>query len=418
MRGLLTLLLPALLITGGCAVNPVTGERQLSLISTAQELNLGAAEYQRAVQQQGGEYLADPAVGRYVQEVGQRLAAVSHQPDLPYEFAVINSDTPNAWALPGGKIAINRGLLVLLEDEAQLAAVLGHEIVHVTARHGAQGMSRSILVELGAGVAGLAAGEAGDLVASGVRTGGSMLVAKYSRDQELEADLYGTRYMSAANYDPGAAAELQAILMRLAQGRQPDLLTSLFASHPPSYQRLEQNRQTAASLPGSQRHPERFRQQMARLNQSRPAYQIAANAQKQLADQPQQALQLIEQALKTEPRESRFHELRADALMQLGKNTAAMAAYDQAVRLNPGFFSPWLARGLANFRLQRPEQAEKDLLEANRRLATRIATFVLGELALQQGRQQQAAEYYQAVASADDQLGQQARERLRAMGRN
>ena len=100
-------------------------------------------------QSQGGDYYLDQSLQTYVAGVGQRLAAVSDRPDLPYEFVVLNNDVPNAWALPGGKIAINRGLLVLLEDEAQLAAVLGHEIVHAAARHGASQMTRGTLANIG-----------------------------------------------------------------------------------------------------------------------------------------------------------------------------------------------------------------------------------------------------------------------------
>jgi predicted Zn-dependent protease len=104
---------------------------------------------------QGGDMVADPELTAYVQSVGQRIAAVSDS-DLPYEFVVLNNGVPNAWALPGGKIAVNRGLLAELEDEAELAAVLGHEIVHAAARHGAQAVTRGTLLQ-GALVVGMIA---------------------------------------------------------------------------------------------------------------------------------------------------------------------------------------------------------------------------------------------------------------------
>ncbi|MBT8141393.1 MAG: M48 family metalloprotease, partial [Gammaproteobacteria bacterium] len=129
------LLLPLLFLLG-CATNPVTGKKELRVVGEDTEINLGIQQYNPARQSQGGDYVIDPQLTKYVQGVGNRLAKVSDRP-LPYEFQVINSSVPNAWALPGGKIAINRGLLYELNSEAELAAVMGHEIVHSAARHGA-----------------------------------------------------------------------------------------------------------------------------------------------------------------------------------------------------------------------------------------------------------------------------------------
>ncbi|MDA8978789.1 M48 family metalloprotease, partial [bacterium] len=125
----------AVLFAAGCAVNPVTGEKELSLISERQEISLGENNYGPSRQSQGGDYYLDSELQAYITSVGRRLAAQSDRPDLPYEFVVLNNSVPNAWALPGGKIAINRGLLEYLDDESQLAAVLAHEIVHAAARH-------------------------------------------------------------------------------------------------------------------------------------------------------------------------------------------------------------------------------------------------------------------------------------------
>ena len=136
----------ALAVMSGCAVNPVTGKREITLVSEAGEIQLGEQNYRPMQQAQGGVYDIDHDLTEYVSEVGQRLAAVSDRP-LPYEFVVLNSSVPNAWALPGGKIAINRGLLTELGSEAELAAVLGHEIVHAAARHSARQMERGMLLQ-------------------------------------------------------------------------------------------------------------------------------------------------------------------------------------------------------------------------------------------------------------------------------
>jgi predicted Zn-dependent protease len=121
-------------LLAACSTNPVTGEKELMLVGEGTELSIGAQQYAPMRQSEGGDYLMDPALTAYVQQVGNRLAAVSDR-ELPYEFSVLNNTIPNAWALPGGKIAVNRGLLVQLKSESELAAVLGHEIVHAAARH-------------------------------------------------------------------------------------------------------------------------------------------------------------------------------------------------------------------------------------------------------------------------------------------
>ena len=128
MKRIISGLLALCLVTG-CAVNPVTGRNQLSIVSEAQERKIGAEQYSPSQQSQGGQFETEQALTSYVNEVGQRLAAVSERA-LDYEFVVLNNGVPNAWALPGGKIAVNRGLLIELDNEAELAAVLGHEIVH------------------------------------------------------------------------------------------------------------------------------------------------------------------------------------------------------------------------------------------------------------------------------------------------
>ena len=138
-----------LLSLTGCSVNPVTGKQQLMFSSIAKDIQIGKEQYLPAQQSQGGMYYLDENLHTYISAVGNKLASVSDQPQLPYEFVVLNNSVPNAWALPSGKIAINRGLLVQLENEAQLAAVLSHEIVHAAARHGAQRMRDNLIVQAG-----------------------------------------------------------------------------------------------------------------------------------------------------------------------------------------------------------------------------------------------------------------------------
>ncbi|MCL4721481.1 MAG: M48 family metalloprotease, partial [Gammaproteobacteria bacterium] len=236
----LAILALALQVTA-CGTNPVTGERELQFVSESQELQIGAQAYGPTRQSQGGDLRVLPELTTYVNDVGQKLAAVSDRP-LPYEFSVLNSSVPNAWALPGGKIAINRGLLTELDNEAELAAVLGHEIVHAAARHGAKAQERGTLLQVGmvAAQVGVAMSDvgatAGNLLVMGAGVGAQLVSTKYGREAELESDLYGMRYMQRAGYDLQGAVTLQEKFLKLseASGRNQNWLEGLFASHPPS----------------------------------------------------------------------------------------------------------------------------------------------------------------------------------------
>ena len=192
-------LLASLSLLLGCAVNPVTGKNELSLISPQQEIALGKKNYQPSRQSQGGDYYIDDQLQAYVAGVGKKIAAVSDRPDLPYEFKVLNNSVPNAWALPGGKIAINRGLLSYLEDESQLAAVLAHEIVHAAARHGAKTIERGTILQgaLTAASISLEKNQTrnGNMVMEGANLGAQLISQGYSRSAELEADYFGILYI-------------------------------------------------------------------------------------------------------------------------------------------------------------------------------------------------------------------------------
>ncbi|MBD3648607.1 MAG: M48 family metalloprotease, partial [Pseudomonadales bacterium] len=203
---LVTLLLCCFTLVTGCTVNPVTGERELALVSEGQEVAIGREQYLPAQQSQGGQYTVDESLGRYVSDVGQRIASVSDR-NLPYEFVVLNNSTPNAWALPGGKIAVNRGLLTSLNNEAELAAVLGHEVVHSAARHGARSMQRGLILQGLVMATALSASDSdyANFIVGGAQLRAQLLNQKYGRDAELEADYYGMQYLDRAGYDPEAA---------------------------------------------------------------------------------------------------------------------------------------------------------------------------------------------------------------------
>ena len=235
----------ALGFAAACSVNPVTGERELSLISEQQEIAMGAEASGQVAQQLG--LVEDEALQRYVSEVGQRLAAVSERPDLPWEFRVVDDPTPNAFALPGGYIFVTRGLANLLTSEAELAAVLGHEIGHVTARHSVSQMSRAQLAQLGLGLGMILSPEVaqlGDLLGSGLQ----LLFLKYGRDDERQSDELGFRYMLEVGYDVEEMDDVFRALLAAGEQAGASPLPDWLSSHPTEAERIRAAEQRVAAL--------------------------------------------------------------------------------------------------------------------------------------------------------------------------
>lgn len=414
--GATTLLVAAL---AGCAANPVTGRNELQLIPESQEIQIGRENYAPLRQAEGGDLVIEPELTAYVNEVGQRLAAVSDRPQLPYEFVVVNNSVPNAWALPGGKIAINRGLLMEMDSEAELAAVLGHEIVHAAARHGAQRMERGLLME--AGVAAVMIGtqdtrHAG-LVGGVAQVGAMLLTQGYSRGAELEADDYGMLYMHRAGYDPQAAVALQETFVRLSEGRQAGWLDGLLASHPPSQERVDANRARAAALgsEGTTMGRERYHARLAALRGNADAYAAFDSGREALAEgRHTEAAEAARRAIRLEPREAQFYGLLGAAEHSRGPR-AALPHYDDAIRLNGGYYAFYLQRGLAHQELGNREAAVRDLQRSNELLPTAAANAALGGVAESLGQRDAAIGYYRAAARANNSDGQHALRRLAAL---
>lgn len=399
------LLAVAAALVSACSTNPVTGESELSLISTEQEIHQGSQAFAPLRQAQGGDYVADPQVVRYVQSVGERIAAVSER-ELPYEFVVINDSTPNAWALPGGKIAVNRGLLVNLDNEAQLAAVLSHEIVHAAARHGAHRMQFGMLMDGVLALADVALGSSAyrGLALAGAQVGGGLLGLKYGRDDEREADHHGIRYMQRAGYDPAAAVSLQQTFLRLAQDRAPGWLEGLFSSHPPSQERVDNNRHSAAALgnAGGELGAERYRRGIARLLRTKRAYAAHDEAVEAYEGGDRvRALALLDEAVAIEPEESLFHALRGRIRAAQGDKLRARAHLDHAIALDSGHYRHYVTRGAVLQALGDRDGAQRDFRYSVQLLPTPDAQYQLGLHAMQQGRADEAIGYFREVVAAD-----------------
>jgi len=338
------------LTLSGCSVNPVTGENQLSLIGESQELAMGAEQYVPTQQTQGGRFYVDPALTLYVSGVGQKMSRVSDRAGLAYAFVVLTSSVPNAWALPGGKIAINRGLLTELDDEAQLASVLGHEIVHAAARHSVQRMQQGMLIS--AGVAGLgfalSDNEWAGLIMGGAALGAQLALAQYSQGDELESDHYGIIYMKEAGYDPQAAVELRELFLKLSEGRHSIFIDGLFGTHPPSARRVQENRELVQKVgAGGYRGEDVYERKMAKLRSLQPAYDAHDKAMELVSKgEMKPALDKINEAIRLLPREAMFYALRGRIYQDQKETENAAAAFEKAVELHPDMFNYRLCQGL------------------------------------------------------------------------
>ena len=224
----------------GCAVDPVTGRQQLMLMSPAEEI---ALDKQQSPYQFSSDYgtVQDPVLNTYLDHVGTEVATRSHRPEMPFSFRAVNASYINAYAFPGGSIASTRGILVELENEAELAALFGHEIGHVNARHTAERATKGALAQIlisSAAVATSAAGYGnyGGLIQDIGGLGAGALLAHYSRDNEREADELGMEYMTRTGYTPQGMVGLMEVLLENGHSK-PNAIEMMFSTHPMSDER-------------------------------------------------------------------------------------------------------------------------------------------------------------------------------------
>ncbi len=259
----------------GCAINPVTGESQLMMVSEEEEIQM---DRQYSPMQFSSDYGAtqDSALNAYVNQVGGAMTPRTHRTQMPYSFRVVNATYVNAYAFPGGSIACTRGILLKLDDEAELAALLGHEIGHVNARHTAAAMSKGMLSQAVVGglsiLAGAAAPGFGQITSQLGGIGAGALLASYSRDNERQADALGTEYMVRADYGPDGMVGLMDMLRSLSKSK-PNGVEIFFATHPMSEERYQTAVATVRTqYPQARDYPvyrERFMDNTARLRAMR-----------------------------------------------------------------------------------------------------------------------------------------------------
>lgn len=224
-----------LLHQGACVKNPVTGGRQLALISESQEIAIGQESHPEVLAEFGS--VEDQALQEYFSRIGLEMAKISHRPDLPWKFTVLDSPVVNAFAVPGGYIYLTRGILAYMNNEAELAGVMGHEIGHVTARHSVTQISQQELLGLGLGLGSVFSSRFRQ-VSSLAEMGLGVLMLKYSRDYERQSDQLGIQYMAQAGYDPAQMSRLFQVFEGLRED-QGAAIPNWLSSHPGPPDRIQ-----------------------------------------------------------------------------------------------------------------------------------------------------------------------------------
>jgi len=412
----------------GCATNPVTGTKEIMLYSRRDEI---AMDQQAAPHQFSADYgaLQDVTTNNYLAEVGRQIAAVSHRPDMPYSFRGVNASYVNAYAFPGGSIAATRGILLTLDNEAELAALLGHEIGHVSARHTAHAMSKGALVSGGLTLAALLVGASDKhkdyapwVIGLG-SIGAGMLLARYSREDERQADELGLQYMVCAGHNPQGMVGLMDKLRKMEKDR-PGVIELMFATHPMSAERyrmaLERVQSQYAVECSRPLNRERYQDTLAALRRLRPTVAAVQRGDEYARGQRWDAAWAeYQEALRLTPDD--YEGLLKAAVCQLRKHKAAEAfsLAQKAAAVYPAEPQAWHVSGLAALMQRRYEEALSEFTRYERVLpGNPLTTFYRARAYDGLGQREPAAELYMAFlrAQSEGQEAEFARQRLAALG--
>lgn len=418
-------LLGASALVAGCATNPVTGESQFMLVSEAQELSW---DKEMAPHQFSADYgaIQDKALNEYVGSVGSSMVSSCHRPNMPYSFRVVNSPVINGYTFPAGSVAIARGLMLEMESEAQLAAVLGHEIGHVCARHTGARMSWAMMTQLGVAVLAAYLEEEHEnyaVIGAGLgMVGANMLLCRYSRDDERQADSLGLRYMTNAGYDPAGMADLMQVFIDLQEDK-PSAVELLFATHPMSDERYANAESEIAAKYSNgewKQNRERYMDNTASLRQIGSAIREMQEGESRIMqDEYAKAEQHLRKALKIAPDDYAGLMLLGKALCAEGKYVEAEKCVMQARDVYPAEAQSYHLAGMVQIQRKKYGAAFNSFEEYDKILPGNENTVYLKGLALDgQGRKSDAAEHYvnYLQQSPNGEYADVAMERLRKLG--
>ncbi len=350
------LLFLAFTLFGSCAVNPVTGQSQLMLVSEEQEIAMGKELYPNALwggEGGGGEY-RDERLKTYLKGIVVNIHKASHRPNLPVDFAIQDSSVPNAWAIPG-YVVMTRGLLANLNNEAEFAYIMGHEMGHVAARHSASQMSKGMLAQVllgGAGIA-LAGSDYSEAALTLGSIGGSLLLLKYSRSDELEADRLGVQYMTRLGYDPRNALNAQKNIENISNeyirslGQEPGergFFEDLLSTHPRTSVRVEEMQNIINTMPrqpirGDGTNRQQFQSATTEIRKTHAIYtnyyDKGVRALKK--DNLPEAASFAQMALAQDQKRAPFHTLNGFIMLKKKDYSGAERSFQQALSIDPNY---------------------------------------------------------------------------------
>ncbi len=391
-------------VAGGCATNPVTGKRQFMLLTEQDEIDLDRTHAPHQISADYG-VTADPRLNQYVREVGGKLAPLTQRPHMPYSYQVVNAPYFNAYTFPAGTIACTRGIMIGMENEAQLAALLGHELGHVNARHAAQRMSTGILAQLTVLALDLAISTQEKYadyapLASGLgMVGAGALLAYYSREDERQADALGMDYAVAAGHTPDGMIGLMDLLRRTGRG-SPNAIERMFASHPMSEERYQNVRRQADLQYASarDRSPGRDRYMDATAGLRKIDGAIIALQKGQEAMQRgrhQSAYDHYREALRIAPDDYAGLLMLAECYQAMNRPEDAHRVAMRAGQVNPGEPQAVFVLGMAELKRNRPEEAHRQFARYKRLLPGNPQVTYWNGFALEKmGRRDAAASEY------------------------
>lgn len=386
----------------GCATNPVTGRSQLMLVSETSEIQM---DQKYSPQQFSTDYgiLQDKVLNDYINRTGQGIAAITHRPQMPFSFQGVNATYINAYAFPGGSIAATRGILLKLENEAELGALLGHELGHVNMRHTAERMSKGVLAQ--AVVAGLAiyAGTRGsgysELAGGLGMLGAGVLLASYSRENEREADALGMAYMTQSGYNPEGMVGLMDMLNNLSK-KKAGAAQLLFATHPMSDERYQTAVTDSQKKYGAQKdlplYRDRYMDHTVDLRAIQGAIEEMQKGEKALGKKKYpEAESHFRIALKQAPEDYAGLLMLSKCLLAQKKTDEALKYAEKARHVNPGEAQAMHLSGYAKIRKKQFSAAYQDFQNYQKTLPENPNTFFFKGLSLEgmQQKRRAAKEY-------------------------
>lgn len=418
--------LAAVSTAAGCAANPVTGKNQFMLMSEGEEVQI---DRQSSPHQFSSDYgvTQDGALQAYVSSVGKRLAGRTHRQQMPYNFNVVNATYINAYAFPGGSIAITRGILAELDDESELAGLIGHELGHVNARHTAARMSKGKVLGGLVGTVSILAGAAnstlGDIAGTVGGAGASLLLARYSREDERQADELGMEYMVGAGLSPQGMVGLMDMLRSMGK-REPSAIEAMFSSHPMSAERydtaVQRSRTQYADKQKLPLNKDRYQDATASLRRLKPMFKLLQEGDKAMAAKDYKAAENhYDEGLKHSPND--YAGLVMMAKCQIAQENAKRAAEyaDRARTVYPSEAQAQHIHGVASIMAKDYANALADFSAYEKKLPGNPTTvfmkgFSYEGLKNKESAAQEYKRYLQQVTQGD--LAKHAYSRLKTWG--